>query len=371
MEAFQLLSRGGATFDKRRFKSDVRLFVVSPNLPSLTFSATSELTTYIDATRHPWTDPQKEKKADVDTQQKGAAPQELPPELDFFRYAQAGDADGRKPKRKAVHASEDERSQKEKKKKKRHGDHADTETDAVRSNEASSTAPQPPRHRVTAKGSNVPEPIDSFSALKDRYQIPSHLLSNLTQYGFVHPTGIQSHGIPILLEVRVVVCLVSRYSITAGQDRDLAAISPTGTGKTLSYLLPVMSALGAPASSAKSAAAAGVRALIVAPTRELAHQIHNECLKLAQGRKWRIVLFSKATASTLGDKATRNRVGECGSVYGYRAGLLITADVIIATPLRLVASLQNGSLELDKYVESNLTQGLDCPTFLCFPVSVI
>jgi ATP-dependent RNA helicase DDX52/ROK1 len=145
--------------------------------------------------------------------------------------------------------------------------------------------------------------------------------------------------------------------MAARQDRDLAAISPTGTGKTLSYLLPVMSALGAPASSAKSEPAAGVRALIVAPTRELAHQIHNECLKLAQGRKWRIVLFSKATASTLVDKAARDRVGECRSVQGFRAGSLITTDVIIATPLRLVASLQNGSLELDKYVESDLTQG--------------
>lgn len=53
----------------------------------------------------------------------------------------------------------------------------------------------------------------------------------------------------------------------------------------------------------------GVRAVILAPTRELAHQIHNECLKLAAGRKWRTVLFSKATASTLSDKNVRDKVG--------------------------------------------------------------
>lgn len=53
-----------------------------------------------------------------------------------------------------------------------------------------------------------------------------------------------------------------------------------------------------------------MRAVILAPTRELAHQIHNECLKLAQGRKWRIVLFSKATASTLIDKKVREKIGE-------------------------------------------------------------
>ena len=54
----------------------------------------------------------------------------------------------------------------------------------------------------------------------------------------------------------------------------------------------------------------GLRALIVAPTNELARQIHNECLKLAQGRKWRIVLFSKATAATLADKNVRDKVGK-------------------------------------------------------------
>lgn len=77
----------------------------------------------------------------------------------------------------------------------------------------------------------------------------------------------------------------------------------------MSYLLPIMAALGVPAASAQSNAGTGVRAIVVAPTRELAHQIHNECLKLAEGRKWRIILFSKATASTLADKAVRDKVG--------------------------------------------------------------
>lgn len=96
------------------------------------------------------------------------------------------------------------------------------------------------------------------------------------------------------------------------QGRDVAAISPTGTGKTLSYLLPIFAKLGSPVSSQQaeeSGAGKGVRAVVIAPTRELAHQIHNECLKLAEGRKWRTVLFSKATASTLADKSVREKVG--------------------------------------------------------------
>ena len=70
-----------------------------------------------------------------------------------------------------------------------------------------------------------------------------------------------------------------------------------------------MSSLGAPISSLKNTTGSGVRAIVLAPTRELAHQIHNECLKLAAGRKWRVVLFSKATASTLRDKNVRDKVG--------------------------------------------------------------
>ena len=73
-----------------------------------------------------------------------------------------------------------------------------------------------------------------------------------------------------------------------------------------------MSLLDAPiAKSSRDDIGSGVRALILAPTRELAHQIHNECLKLAQGRKWRIVLFSKATAATLADKSVRDKIGGC------------------------------------------------------------
>jgi len=93
------------------------------------------------------------------------------------------------------------------------------------------------------------------------------------------------------------------------KGRDLAAISPTGTGKTMSYLLPVFSLLGAPAAKKDEKSKGGVRALVLSPTRELATQIYNEALKLAQGRKWRVVLFSKATAATLKDPAVRSKVG--------------------------------------------------------------
>jgi ATP-dependent RNA helicase DDX52/ROK1 len=112
--------------------------------------------------------------------------------LDFFKYAQTSGDDSHK--RKTAPAPEDRPQNKKKQ-------HIEQDDDERPTEEPSVVAP--PRHRVTAKGSNVPEPVDSFAALIDRYNVSSHLLSNLTQYGFIHPTGIQSQGIPILLEVRL------------------------------------------------------------------------------------------------------------------------------------------------------------------------
>jgi len=111
-----------------------------------------------------------------------------------------------------------------------------------------------------------------------------------------------------------------------------------------------MSSLGAPISSLKGTEGSGVRAIVLAPTRELAHQIYNECLKLAVGRKWRVVLFSKATASTLRDKDVRNKLGKLLQVAVVSIHVEKFRDIVISTPLRLVASIQEGNLDLNKFV---------------------
>ncbi|KAI6045149.1 P-loop containing nucleoside triphosphate hydrolase protein [Pisolithus marmoratus] len=251
MDAFQLLSRGGVRFDKQRFQSDVRLFNKSDSTENRTALSVS-----------------------LDSQ--------LPPELDFFKYTEGGQS-----KRKTIHDESRRKVNAE---------------DQLPDNSSSDEGTDETAARKHQK----------FEELAERYGMAPRLLANLREHNYKHPTGVQAHGIPILLE-----------------GRDLAAISPTGTGKTLAYLLPVFSSLRAPIASLTDAGS-GVRALVLAPTRELAHQIHNECLKLATGRKWRLVLFNKATASTLCDKNVRDKV-----------------DIIISTPLRLVAAIQESNLELN------------------------
>lgn len=58
-----------------------------------------------------------------------------------------------------------------------------------------------PKDRVTAKGSEVPKPAETFEDLAKRYDVASRLLANLRKYKYEYPTGVQAHGIPILLEV--------------------------------------------------------------------------------------------------------------------------------------------------------------------------
>lgn len=118
---------------------------------------------------------------------------ELPAELDFFKYAQ-----GSIPKRKARQAdtTEDEEMVDS------DGEEA-ARKKAKADNEDKEEGPSQPRHRVTAKGANVPEPIESFEALQEKYNIPSRIVQNLKEYGYSTPTAIQSHAASILLEASI------------------------------------------------------------------------------------------------------------------------------------------------------------------------
>lgn len=111
--------------------------------------------------------------------------------------------------------------------------------------------------------------MDSFAELS----LTSFLAARLQQAGFTSPTPIQKAAIPLAL-----------------QGRDLLAQARTGSGKTLGFLIPLIERaakegwrpMGAPhAGSAPTQAARLPRALVLAPTRELALQIEMELRKYA------------------------------------------------------------------------------------------
>ncbi|CEG77308.1 hypothetical protein RMATCC62417_12087 [Rhizopus microsporus] len=124
---------------------------------------------------------------------------------------------------------------------------------------------------------------------------------------YTTPTPVQMQSIPIMLN-----------------GRDIMSCAPTGSGKTMAYLLPIIQDLKKPEKKVS------YRALVIAPTRELAQQIAREANHLAQGTKLRVNVLAKATAA---DKA---QTPESRQKF----------DILVTTPLRLVYAIKENEVDL-------------------------
>jgi ATP-dependent RNA helicase RhlE len=140
------------------------------------------------------------------------------------------------------------------------------------------------------------------------------LASRCASLGFTEPTPIQRQAIPVILS-----------------GSDLIGCAATGTGKTAAFLLPMLQRLSANPSERSGKPSSGVRALILAPTRELAAQIA-ENLRMLDAKK-------KTTSVTIVGGASMNK---------QRAALRRGAMIAIATPGRLLDHLENGTIDLSR-----------------------
>ena len=83
------------------------------------------------------------------------------------------------------------------------------------------------------------------------------------------------------------------------------ACAPTGSGKTAAFIIPLLYHLQGPWNE-------GVRALVLAPTRELAKQIKREFQRLSEGTGLRILFIEKsATAAKKLSSHRKKKVGKC------------------------------------------------------------
>ena len=139
------------------------------------------------------------------------------------------------------------------------------------------------------------------------------VLDALDDMNFTETTPIQEHSIPPILE-----------------GRDIMGIAQTGTGKTAAYLLPVLSLLqdgGYPKDA--------INCVIMSPTRELAQQID----QAMQGFSY--YLSNVSSIAVYG--------GNDGIRYEQeKRGMQSGADVIIATPGRLISHITLGNIDLSK-----------------------
>ena len=142
----------------------------------------------------------------------------------------------------------------------------------------------------------------------DNFELPELMLATLAREGLITPTPIQAMSIPPLLE-----------------GKDLIGLAQTGTGKTAAFLLPILTQLGY-----GSAVRAGQppKALILAPTRELANQIEQNVRKLSADLNIRhLAVFGGARYDP--------------QIRGLRRGV----DIVVATPGRLEDLMDRGAFD--------------------------
>jgi ATP-dependent RNA helicase RhlE len=138
------------------------------------------------------------------------------------------------------------------------------------------------------------------------FEIHPLLKKNIIDKGYVSPSPIQDQTIP--------------YGLA---NKDIVGIANTGTGKTAAFALPMLNRL---------LSEPHARALIIAPTRELAQQIEEECRSIARGSGlFRAVLIGGSNMS----EQIRD--------------LKQLPSIVIGTPGRIKDHMERGTLDLSSF----------------------
>uniref|UniRef100_A0A8D3E9U3 RNA helicase n=1 Tax=Scophthalmus maximus TaxID=52904 RepID=A0A8D3E9U3_SCOMX len=161
------------------------------------------------------------------------------------------------------------------------------------------------KKEITVRGSGCPKPVTNFH----QAHFPQYVMDVLMQQNFKEPTAIQAQGFPLALS-----------------GRDMVGIAQTGSGKTLSYLLPAIVHINHQPYLERGD---GPICLVLAPTRELAQQVQQ--VASDYGKSSRI----KSTCVYGGaPKGPQIRDLERG------------VEICIATPGRLIDFLEAGKTNL-------------------------
>ena len=128
-------------------------------------------------------------------------------------------------------------------------------------------------------------------------------MEGIREKGYTHPTEIQAKAIPLVLD-----------------GKDVIGASQTGTGKTAAFALPTITRLGSHTTT---------RCLILEPTRELAAQVYDSFQDYGKGTDLKYALV-------------HGGVGYGAQNEALQGG----ADVVVATPGRLLDHMEKGTIKL-------------------------
>ena len=141
----------------------------------------------------------------------------------------------------------------------------------------------------------------------EQFSLDPRIDAGVKAAGYTTPTPIQHQAIPVVLN-----------------GRDVLGLAQTGTGKTAAFLLPILQRL-------TKGPLRRVRVLILAPTRELAEQIHQMSIDLGKNTQVRSV-------------TVYGGVSKARQVEALRRG----AEIVVACPGRLLDLLNDRSIDLSQ-----------------------
>ncbi|KAJ9150424.1 ATP-dependent RNA helicase ROK1 [Pleurostoma richardsiae] len=209
-----------------------------------------------------------------------------------------------------------------------------------------------------------PRPLRSFGELRTLYEISPRLAENLEAQGYKEPTEVQLASLPLLLHPEMALEQESEAEEGLASGVDFMAVAPTGSGKTLSFLIPAINGIMRRRAQNKGYHKDHeLEAIVVAPTRELAYQILNEGRKLTLGTGVRVVAMKKgmrvAAQEGPGDGREGDSEDEVSDVSDEeeasgsekegddrRRTPVTKADILVTTPMLLLNSLKAGSKTL-------------------------
>ncbi|KAE8373568.1 ATP-dependent RNA helicase rok1 [Aspergillus bertholletiae] len=191
-----------------------------------------------------------------------------------------------------------------------------------------------------------PRPLICFKELRTQYKISRRLAENIAEQGFTVPTEVQLGTLPVLLGDRT----IAQSKTNEPTEPDLLVVAPTGSGKTLSFLIPVINKIVRHHHEQQEER--GIFAVIVAPTKELASQIVNEGRKLVSGTGVKITLMKKGMQVVEREDSDEDVLDEGSSESSESEddekttekkskgkAPVTKSDILVTTPLQLVNAL--------------------------------
>lgn len=175
---------------------------------------------------------------------------------------------------------------------------------------------------IQTKGGDIAKPMRNWEELN---LIPKDILDIITKdLRYKQPTSIQRVTIP---------------NVCTRRNRDFLGVASTGSGKTLAFIVPILIKITKSQPRPISLKnVEGPKALILAPTRELAQQIQKEAQKLTSLLNMKNTSFSCTVISIVGGHA----LGEIAHQLSQGC------DIIVATPGRLIDCFENHLFSTDE-----------------------